>query len=243
MQIYAISFGVYGIVSIFTLMIYGALPVMAAKNGLSPQQIGLLYLTMIPFMLSFFCSGFVESYRKKHSRNLKLLCLALGAVSILGFVLVGVACTPSNILLMSVVFVGLVCDMWLWQNHAFIVLGLGGVSVYFCALSVFAYSLGMRWCEDSTQSGVDFGFLRSAENACFVIGGAVASQILGIFITQDKLDVLSRHSSSFGALYEVLEKSGIERSVANGYGMLFCASLLFAIIALGIVVRNKKLLK
>lgn len=30
-----------------------------------------------------------------------------------------------------VVFVGLVVNMWLWQNHAFIVLGLEGVSVYF----------------------------------------------------------------------------------------------------------------
>lgn len=431
MQIYAISFGVYGVVSVFTLMIYGALPAIATKNGLPPQQISLLYLSMIPFMLSFFYSGLVESYRKKHPRNFKLLCLTLGAVSMLGFVLLGVVCAPSDILLMSavfvamcllgagaiislnaiaieqtsadkkvalntimllasgvggvlgivlalfvyeefgfsvacyamaicvgvlcvpfvlmsssgkygntkssaertkpthsilktiktprlwwqlgflcacmlpitlanttstmllvyigfslqvvgifsailncaimfvgsplayffirilgfrrafiallgfcvVVFVGLVLNMWLWQNHAFIVLGLAGVSVYFCALFVFAYSLGMRWCEGSTQSGVDFSFLRSAENACFVIGGVVASQILGIFIAQEKLDSLSSHSSDFIglSLCEVLGKSGIESSVANGYGVLFCASLLFAIIALGIVVCNKKI--
>lgn len=142
-----------------------------------------------------------------------------------------------------VVFVGLVLNMWLWQNHAFIVLGLAGVSVYFCALFVLAYSLGMRWCEGSTQSGVDFSFLRSAENACFVIGGVVASQILGIFIAQEKLDSLSSHSSDFIglSLCEVLGKGGIESSVANGYGVLFCASLLFAIIALGIVACNKKI--
>lgn len=386
MQIYPISFGVYGVVSVFTLMIYGALPAIAAKNGLPPQQIGLLYLSMIPFMLSFFYSGLVESYRKKHARNFKRLCLTLGAVSILGFVLLGAVCTPSDILLMSVVFgamcllgacaiislnaiaieqtsadkkvalntimllassttesntnhidtksthsilktlktprlwwqlgflcacmlpitlanttstmllvyigfslqvvgifsailncaimfagsplaylfiralgfrrafmallgfcvvvfVGLVVNMWLWQNHAFIVLGLAGVSVYFCALFVFAYSLGMRWCEGSTQSGVDFSFLRSAENACFVVGGVLASQILGLFIAQEKLDSLSSHSSDFIgiSLYEFLEKSGIESSVANGYGVLFCASLLFAIVALGIVVCNKKI--
>lgn len=385
MQIYAISFGVYGVVSVFTLMIYGALPAIAAKNGLPPQQIGLLYLSMIPFMLSFFYSGLVESYRKKHACNFKRLCLTLGAVSILGFVLLGAVCTPSDILLMSVVFgaicllgacaiislnaiaieqtsadkkvalntimllassttesntnhidtkstpsilktlktprlwwqlgflcacmlpitlanttstmllvyigfslqmvgifsailncaimfagsplaylfirafgfrrafiallgfcvvvfVGLVVNMWLWQNHAFIVLGLAGVSVYFCALFVFAYSLGMRWCEGSTQSGVDFSFLRSAENDCFVVGGVLASQILGLFIAQEKLDSLSSHSSDFIgiSLREFLGKSGIESSVANGYGVLFCASLLFAIIALGIVVCNKK---
>ena len=445
MQIYAISFGVYGVVSVFTLMIYGALPAIAAKNGLPPQQIGLLYLSMIPFMLSFFYSGLVESYRKKHACNFKRLCLTLGAVSILGFVLLGVVCTPSDILLMSVVFgvmcllgacaiislnaiaieqtsadkkvalntimllasgvggvlgivlalfvyeefgfsvacyamaicvavlclpfvlmsgggkygniepnkestnsttesntnhidtkstpsilktlktprlwwqlgffcacmlpitlanttstmllvyigfslqvvgifsailncaimfagsplaylfiralgfrrafmallgfcvvvfVGLVVNMWLWQNHAFIVLGLAGVSVYFCALFVFAYSLGMRWCEGSTQSGVDFSFLRLAENACFVVGGVLASQILGLFIAQEKLDSLSSsYSSDFIgiSLREVLGKSGIESSVANGYGVLFCASLLFAIVALGVVVCNKKI--
>lgn len=108
MQIYAISFGVYGVVSVFTLMIYGALPAIAAKNGLPPQQIGLLYLSMIPFMLSFFYSGLVESYRKKHACNFERLCLTLGAVSILGFVLLGAVCTPSDILLMSVVF-GAMC--------------------------------------------------------------------------------------------------------------------------------------
>lgn len=435
MQIYAISFGVYGVVSVFTLMIYGALPAIAAKNGLPPQQIGLLYLSAIPFMLSFFYSGLVESYRKKHGCNFKLLCLTLGAVSILGFVLLGAVCTPSDILLMSVVFgtmcllgacaiislnaiaieqtsadkkvalntimllasgvggvlgvvlalfvyeefgfsvacyvmaicvavlcapfvlmnssgkygniksstqhiktnpthsilqtiktprlwwqlgflcacmlpitlanttstmllvyigfplqvvgifsailncatmfvgsplayffirilgfrrafiallgfcvavfVGLVANMWLWQNHAFIVIGLGGVSVYFCALFVFAYSLGMRWCEGSTQSGVDFSFLRSAENACFVIGGVVASQILGIFITQEKLDFLSSHSSDVAmgdfSLFVALSGGGIESSVANGYGVLFCACVCFATIALGIAMCNKKI--
>ena len=442
MQIYAISFSVYGVVSIFTLMIYGALPAIAAKNGLPPQQIGLLYLSMIPFMLSFFYSGLVEVYRKSTLRNFKRLCLALGAVSILGFVLLGVACVPSDILLMSVifgvmcllgacaiislnaiaieqtsadkkvalntimllasgvggvlgivlalfvyeefgfsvacyamaicvavlcvpfvlmgsggrygnakpntnstaesntidtkstpsilktlktprlwwqlgffcacmlpitlanttstmllvyigfslqvvgifgailncaimfvgsplaylfiralgfrrafmallgfcvvVFVGLVANMWLWQNHAFIVLGLAGVSVYFCALFVFMYSLGMRWCEGSTQSGVDFSFLRSAENACFVVGGVLASQILGLFIAKEKLDSLISSDvvgdfALLSFLGEILQKSGIESSVANGYGVLFCASLLFGIIALSIVVWDKKI--
>ena len=495
MKLYSISFSVYSIISIFTLMIYGALPAIMAKDGIAPQEIGLLYLTMIPFMLSFFYSGLVEGWRKKNAKNFKILCLSLGLVSTVSFLALGAFASPQDIGLLCVAFmamcllgacaiislnaiaitqtsadkkvslntimllasgvggilgiivalivyenfgfsvacfvmaffVALLCvpfvrmsangqygnlrgvnseisptnsakiatnatnyaidstpskdslhfkdschskdsilqtlkslslwgwlgffclcmlpialanttstmllvyigfsldvvgivsgvincvamfvgaplayllirifgfhpafiallcfcvavfelllvNMWLWQNHALILLGLAGVGVYMCALCVFMYSLGMRVCESSEQSGVDFSFLRSAENACFVIGGVIASQILGIFIAQDTIEALSKgeghshHSREidFGSaglgsgdsstastesslsgfsealadFSEVLARSGIEVSVANGYFALFCASLVFGLIALAITACNKKI--
>lgn len=452
MKLYSISFSVYSIVSIFTLMIYGALPAILARNGVSPQEIGLLYLTMIPFMLSFFYSGIIEGWRKKHAKNFKILCLLLGIISTCGFIALGVFASPQDIGLMCAVFMAmcllgacgiislnaiaieqtsadkkvslnsimllasgvggiagiilalmvyerfgfgiacfimaffvtllcvpfismsadgqygnlqgdsthsthfvhsknsilqtlktprlwgwlgffclcmlpitlsnttstmllvyigfsldvvgivsgvincvamfvgsplayflirafgfrpafigllafcvgvfcsLVANMWLWQNHALILLGLACVGVYMCALCVFMYSLGMRLCETSKQSGVDFSFLRSAENACFVIGGVVASQILGIFIAKDTIEALSKgegHSHEINLLggdssvsgfsevvadfSDVLARGGIEVSVANGYGTLFCMSLAFALLTLGIIALNKKI--
>lgn len=490
MKLYGISFSVYSIVSVFTLMIYGALPAIMAKNGIAPQEIGLLYLTMIPFMLSFFYSGLVEIWRKKRAKNFKILCLSLGLVSTLSFIALGafaspqdtgllcvafmimcllgacaiislnaiaieqtsadkkvslntimllasgvggiigiivalivyekygfsVACfvmaffvallcvpsitmsangqygnvdssgqdftdfalnsqtksalnatntthsnampskdsthskdsilhtlktprlwgylgffclcmlpitlanTTSTMLLVYigfsldvvgivggvincaamfigsplayffiralgfrpafiallffcvVIFALLLANMWLWQNHALILAGLAGVGAYMCAICVFMYSLGMRICEGSAQSGVDFSFLRSAENACFVIGGVIASQILGIFIAQDTIEALSKgegHShgvdfsgagvgsvdfsanvmesslSGFGEVLAdfsaVLAHNGVESSVANGYGTLFCASLAFGLIAFIITALNKKI--
>lgn len=478
MKLYGISFSVYSIISIFTLMIYGALPAIMAKNGIAPQEIGLLYLTMIPFMLSFFYSGLVEIWRKKRAHNFKILCLSLGLVSTLSFIALGVFGSPQNTGLLCVAFmvmcllgacaiislnaiaieqtsadkkvslntimllasgiggiigiivaliiyekygfsvacfvmaffVALLCvplvamsangqygnvdsqiatntthsnampskdsahskdsilrtlktprlwgylgffclcmlpitlanttstmllvyigfsldvvgivggvincaamfigaplayffiralgfrpafiallffcvvifalllaNMWLWQNHALILAGLAGVSAYMCALCVFMYSLGMRICEGSAQSGVDFSFLRSAENACFVIGGVIASQILGSFIAQDTIEALSKgegHShgvdfnsadfsgagagsvdslanvmesslSGFGEMLAdfsaVLARNGVESSVANGYGTLFCASLAFGLIAFIITALNKKI--
>ncbi|MGX2971927.1 MFS transporter [Helicobacter sp. T3_23-1059] len=505
MKLYSISFSVYSIISIFTLMIYGALPAIMAKDGIAPQEIGLLYLTMIPFMLSFFYSGLVEIWRKKHAHNFKILCLALGLVSAVSFIALGAFASPQDIGLLCVAFmvmcllgacaiislnaiaieqtsadkkvslntimllasgvggimgiivaliiyekygfsvacfvmaffVALLCvpfvrmssngqygnlrgvnseispansakiatnatnyaidsspskdslhfkdschskdsilqtlkslslwgwlgffclcmlpialanttstmllvyigfsldvvgivggvincvamfvgaplayllirifgfrpafitllafcacvfllllaNMWLWQNHALILLGLACIGVYMCALCVFMYSLGMRVCESSAQSGVDFSFLRSAENACFVIGGVIASQILGIFIAQDTIEALSsgeghsHHSretyfdgadfgsADFGSagldsgdssvasaesslsgvsealadFSEVLARNGIESSVANGYFALFCASLVFGLIALAITACNKKI--
>ncbi len=64
-DIYRLSFSLYVIISLFSFMVYAALPAIMAKNNVPPQDIGLLFMAFLPFPLRFFYSGFIESYRKK----------------------------------------------------------------------------------------------------------------------------------------------------------------------------------
>lgn len=113
--------------------------------------------------------------------------------------------------------------------------------LFFGSQFVFMCSVGMHWCEDSTQSSVDFSFLRTSENIGFVVAGFVASQIIGLFVSEKKLANLqggsvesSAESSvdsmvgsnvessfswihdAFATLQEIFNRSDIDGAVANG---------------------------
>lgn len=366
-RLYVVSFCVYVVVSIFTFLIYGAMPAILAKNGISPREIGLLYMAFLPFSLSFFYSGFVESFRKKYARGFQIinsvgvigiglllffssaldlsehftLCIvacflmsvlsanmlialngvaveqttsaqkpiintimliACGLGGLIGIVvaliifdffgwsmanivlgvftllfgvpilLIKITHTDSKVhdnsilkalknkrlwaqffiltsfllplvltnsmssalfvymgfslyvvgflsgflqisaLLLAApvayffikffgfkkalilalaseacVLVLLALNMWVWQSHFLVIILMLLNALFFGSQFVFMYSVGMRWCEGSTQSGVDLSFLRTSENIGFVVAGLVASQIIGLFVSEEKL--------------------------------------------------------
>ncbi|RDU60962.1 MFS transporter [Helicobacter marmotae] len=430
-DIYKLSFSLYCIISIFTFLIYGALPAILAANHIPPQEIGLLYMAFIPFVLGFFYSGFMESYRKKHQNNFKkvyrfcsfaiaalfvviafldpndnlyltlivfffmsflsasvLICLngvaveetslaqkhtintimlvssgiggclgiigalfiyeyygwfithlclggivlicallafncngnprinlaskdsvlkaiknktlwkymgilicfvlplmlcasmssallvyiglPLQVVGLLSGVLNCVACLVASplvlgliralgfkkALLLTLIFESclmllMVCNMQIWQNHfiIFITLFLNGLC--FGAQFVFMYSLGMHWCEKSSQCGVDFSLLRISENLGFVAAGIIASQIIGAFAGAQTLENLNTEQMgansayselSFGGiLSSIFTHSGVDKALANGYSVVFCLGAIICVASIFIVLRNKSI--
>lgn len=371
-EIYKLSFSLYIIISLFTFMVYGALPAILAKNHVSPEEIGLLFIAFTPFALSFLYSGFVESYRKKARGNFKkcvyistlgvfvllaltaflnphsdiiaifiaflimsflsatvLICLnaiaventtarqkdnvntimliASGLGGIVGIVvalfvyeawgwfaclmMLAAVVLAATLMAMSakgevkatlasgdsvlktlknkqlwvymgilicfvlplvlcasmssplLVYIGLdlqavgllsgllncvacllasplvlffikilgfrkallgtlifeafilcvmVANMQIWQNHLVIFATLFCNGLCFGGQFVFMYSVAMRWCEGSSQTGVDFSFLRISENLGFIIAGLIASQIIGGFVGSERLESLEK---------------------------------------------------
>ncbi|MWV69067.1 MFS transporter [Helicobacter saguini] len=419
-QLYILSFCVYLIVSIFTFMLYTALPAMIAKEGLSPQYSGLVFMSMLPFMLSFFYSGFIESFRKRKKSALKILMcgcnLALGLLYfliafldlindfyiILGiFVIMNILCSCSIVCLNGVgieqsnrnqkitlntimllasglggaigiilsliiydkfgfricnIFLGfsilisclplfrlyyvdsikfipqkilntlkskkswknilslillifplvlnnsmsstlliylgfevsvvgilsgilsslalviasplmysfirfcgfynalkitlifevllftfMALNMVLWQSHLYIIITLFLASLCFGAQFIFCYTLGMRWCEDSSQSGVDFSFLRMSENAGFIIAGIIASQIVGIFVANIN-DIKSLDSINLSSISLIFTHKGIDNNLSKAYFYIFILSAIFALLGLISIkgVKNEK---
>lgn len=413
-QLYVLSFCIYMAVSIFTFMLYGAMPALFAKVGLPPQYSGYLYISLLPFMISFLYASFIESYRKKSSLAFKwLVCLAqcllglcffalafldlyndfiavfcifilmsficsfsivalngvsieessssqkakLNAVMLIAsgvggvigimlclilceyfsfafcFCVLGVIVILSSIPLFAlhyplainlhkqsviqslmtkvnwyrmfilimlifpltlsismssallvyigfdlqivgilsgilnclallvasplayalirrlgllvalrivllgemILFVLLSMNMQIWQSHFVIVCGLFLAGLCFGAQFIFCYTIGMQWCEDSTQSGVDFAFLRMSENAAFIIAGVLASQILGIFISNfENLHHAEQYTQIPITLFfsYLLAHNGVDSHVGQGYMWLFGVSAMFLAIAL-----------
>lgn len=427
-DIYRLSFSLYVIISLFSFMVYAALPAILAKNNVPPQDIGLLFMAFLPFHLSFFYSGFIESYRKKHPKNFQrcyryctfgifilllatavlnpqndiiaicilffimsvlsamvLICLNAiaventtskqknnvntimliasglgGTIGIVGtlfvydtygwfatlimlslvvlifsalafnlkgevkidmtskdsvlkalknkslwlymgilicfvlplvlcasmssplFVYIGldlqsvgllsgllncVACLFASPLVLCIIkilgfrkaliatlvfetilMLIMTLNMQLWQNHFLIFITLFFNGLCFGGQFVFMYSMGMRWCESSSQCGVDFSFLRTSENLSFIIAGLIASQIIGVFVDSQKLDRLNngelrdshiQANNFMDYIKDVFTYSGLDSAVANGYALIFslaCAICVFSII---IVLRRK----
>lgn len=417
-QLYLLSFCVYLSVSIFTFMIYAAMPAIIAKEGLGAKFSGLIFMSMIPFMLSFFYAGFIESFRKNSPRNFKILMcgcnlilvlcyfvlsffsitkdfyiilslffimnvfcsfsivslngvgieqsdknqkvtlnsimlLASGLGGVIGIILslvfydkfgfricnifLGIIILilsiplffihyPSkdskinqsiintlkskqnwrNILIlillifplvlnnsmsstlltylgfsMSIVgilsgilsslslliaspliyllikhfrfhnalnlvlifevllFAFMATNMLIWQSHLFIIIGLFLAGLCFGGQFIFCYTLGMRWCEDSKQSGVDFSFLRMSENAGFIIAGVIAAQIVGIFISNIN-DIKGLDSIS---LESIFTQSGFDINLGKAYASLFGLSSLFGLFGLILSVFSSKNIK
>ena len=116
-HLYILSFSIYIAVSTFTFMLYGAMPALLARENIPPQYAGFIFLSMLPFMLSFFYSPFIESFRKKNKANFKLL---------ITFSQVGL-----SVGMFTLAFLDIANDFWL-------VFALFVVINTFCSLSIIA---------------------------------------------------------------------------------------------------------
>ncbi|RDU61290.1 hypothetical protein [Helicobacter sp. MIT 14-3879] len=211
------------------------------KNAANWRDISALILIVFPLTLSSSTSSALFVYLGFDLQLVGILsgvlnCLALLIASPLVYLLIqklGFINALRTVLIFEMLmFIVLALNMQLWQSHLLIVGGLFLEGLCFGGQFIFLYTLGMRWCEDSQQSGVDFSFLRLSENAAFILSGVLASQILGLFI-QDIESLNAQPSIPLSEfLPHILTHFGVAPEVGLGYMSIFSLSAIFVLFGL-----------